>query len=146
MRRLIGWCGVACLVLAALAGCGNPDQQLRSEGARAAREAASAVGAARLAGQSFLDHKLWSQPATQLVSEAEESLGQVGTTFDQQQPKSTSSRKTYDDISKTLDDAESNVTDLRIALVNNDLDAVTSAVRQLSQVSGQLRQVGETAK
>jgi hypothetical protein len=146
MRRLIGWCGVGCLVLAATVGCGDPDQQLRSDGARAARDAASAVGAARLAGQSFIDHKLWSQSATQLVSEAEKSLGQVGSTFDQQQPKSASSRKTYDDISKTLNDAEGNVTDLRIALVNDDLEGVTSAVRQLGQAADELRQVGETAK
>jgi len=146
MRRLIGWCGVGCLVLVTTLGCGDPDQQLRSEGARAARDAASAVGTARLAGQSFLDHKLWSQPATQLVGEAEDSLGQVGSTFDRQQPRTASSRKTYDDISKTLNDAEGTVTDLRIALVNNDLEAVTEAVRQLSEPADELRKLGETAK
>jgi hypothetical protein len=146
VQRVIGWCGVGCLVIAVATGCGNADQQLRSEGARAAREAASAAGTARLAGQSFLDHKLWSQPATQLVSDAEKALGQVSSTFDEQQPKTPASRKTYDQISKTLDDAAGNVTDLRIALTNGDNNGVAELVKELSDTTEGLRELGETAK
>jgi hypothetical protein len=129
-----------------MAGCGDPDQQLRSEGARAGREAASAAGTARLAGQSFLDHKLWSQPATQLVSDAEKALGQVSSTFDQQQPETASSQKVYDQVAKTLDDAAGNVTDLRIALTNGDQDRVVKLVKELADTTEELRTLGETAK
>ncbi|MFF1820717.1 hypothetical protein ACFVWG_25650 [Kribbella sp. NPDC058245] len=146
MRRLIGWCAAGCLILTAAAGCGDADQQLRSEGARAARDAASAAGAARVAGQSFLDHKLWSQPATQLVDEAEKSMGKAVSTFGQQQPESPESRKTYEQVSKTLDDADGTVTDLRIALVNGDRDGVAKLVRKLADTTEGLRQLGETAK
>jgi phosphohistidine phosphatase SixA len=146
VRRAVGWCGIGCLVLGIAAGCGDPDQQLRSEGARAAREAASAVGTAELAGQSFLDHKLWSQPATQLVSEAEQSLGKVSSTFDQQQPRTRASRKTYDDVSKTLDEAAGNVTDLRIALTNGDKAGVAELVKELTDTTEGLRRLGETEK
>lgn len=146
MRRLVGWCGIGCLVLAILAGCGNADQQLRSEGARAARDAASAAGTARLAGQSFLDHKLWPQPATRLVGAAEESLGKVAGTFSLQQPETPASRQLYDQITKALDDAESTVTDLRIALTNSDLDGVAKLVRELSGALEELRRLGESAK
>ena len=146
MQRVIGWCGVGCLIIATATGCGDPDQQLRSEGARAAREAASAAGTAELAGQSFLDHKLWSQPATQLVSEAEQALGQVSSTFDQQQPKTRASREAYDQVSKTLDDAAGDVTDLRIALTNGDEGGVAELVKELSDTTEGLRRLGETEK
>ncbi|GAA3588879.1 hypothetical protein [Kribbella ginsengisoli] len=146
MRRVIGWFGIGCLVIAFAVGCGDPDRQLRSEGARAAREAASAAGTAELAGQSFLDHKLWSQPAGQLVSEAEEALGKASSTFDQQQPTTRASRKTYDEVSKTLDDAAGNVTDLRIALDNGDVDGVAELVKELAGTTEGLRKLGETAK
>jgi hypothetical protein len=146
VRRIIGWFGIGCLVIAITAGCGDPDQQLRSEGARAAREAASAAGTAELAGQSFLDHKLWSQPATQLVSEAEKAMGQASSSFDQQQPRTRASRKTYDQISKTLDDAAGNVTDLRIALTNGDEGGVAELVKELAGTTEGLRRLGETEK
>jgi hypothetical protein len=143
---VIGWCGVGCLVLAVAAGCGDADQQLRSEGARSARDAASAAATARLAGQSFLDHKLWSQPATQLVSDAEKALGQVTSAFDGQQPKDADSRKFYDQVSKTLDDAAGNVTDLRIALTNGDQAGVVKLVKELADTTEGLRRLGETEK
>ncbi|MFI5713457.1 hypothetical protein [Kribbella sp. NPDC051620] len=146
MRRVIGWCGIGCLVIAVTAGCGDPDQQLRSEGARSAREAASAAATAELAGRSFLDHKLWSQPATQLVSESEKAIGKVSSTFDQQQPKTRAARKTYDQISQTLDDASGNITDLRIALTNGDEGGVAELVKELADTTEGLRRLGETAK
>jgi hypothetical protein len=129
-----------------MAGCGNADQQLRSEGARAAREAASAASTARLAGQAFLDHKLWSQPAIQLVGEAEKSLGQAGSTFDEQQPQTPASRKTYDQISQSLNDAAGNVTDLRIALTNGDPAGVAKSVDELTDTAAGLRRLGELEK
>jgi hypothetical protein len=146
VHRVIGWCGAGCLILGIAAGCGNPDQQLRSEGARAAREAASAAGTARLAGQSYLDHKLWSQPALQLVDESEKAMGKASSSFDTQQPKSRAARKTYDQISQTLDDATGNVTDLRIALTNGDQGGVAELVKELADTTEGLRRLGETAK
>ncbi|WBQ08209.1 hypothetical protein [Kribbella sp. CA-293567] len=146
MRRLFGWCGVGCLLLALTAGCGDPDQQLRSEGARAARDAASAVGAARVAGQAYLDRKLWSQPATRMVGEAEEAMEQVVSTFGRQQPKTPESRQTYDRFTEALEVAEGTLTDLRIALTNGDTDGVGKLVRQLTGTAAGLRELGETEK
>jgi hypothetical protein len=67
-------------------------------------------------------------------------------TFGQQQPESPASRKTYDQVSKALDDADGIVTDLRIALVNGDRNAVARLVRQLAGTAEGLRQLGDTAK
>jgi hypothetical protein len=133
-------------ILAVLAGCGDPDQKMLTEGARAARDAASEVGTARLAAQSLLDHKLWNAPATQIVSDAEQAIGKVASTFDALQPKTGRSRATYDSYSEALSNAEDDVTELRIALTNDDLGTVTDQVSKLQTVAQQLRRLGEQAK
>jgi hypothetical protein len=146
MRRVIAVVAVVIGLLVGVAGCGDPDQQMRSEGARAARDAASEVRTARLAAQSLLDHKLWSQPATVLVSDAEDALGKVATTFGAQQPETEESRKIYDQTTEALANAENSVTDLRIALRSDDLAAVRNQVGQLDKTGEQLVQLGERAK
>jgi hypothetical protein len=147
MGRLIAAVAATAALLMVLAGCGgDPDQKLLSEGARAARDAASEVSTARLAAQSLLDHRLWSQPATQLVSESEQALGTVATTFDAQQPETEKSRHTYDQISEALSTAETGVTDLRIALKNNDLATVAQQLNELEKTAAQLDQLGELAQ
>ena len=146
MRRLIAVVAVVIGLLVAVAGCGDPDQQMRSEGARAARDAASEVRTARLAAQSLLDHKLWAQPATVLVSDAEDALGKVATTFGAQQPETEESRKIYDQTTEALANAENSVTDLRIALRSDDPAAVRNQVGKLDKTGEQLVQLGERAK
>jgi aminoglycoside phosphotransferase family enzyme len=147
MGRRIAALALAVTLLVGAAGCsGDPDQKMLSEGARAARDAASEVSTATMAAQSLLDHKLWSQPAGQMVSDAEKSLGKVVSKFDERQPETEQSRKTYDQVSGALSDAEDNVTELRIALGNNDLSTVTKQVDQLRETGQQLHQLGEMAK
>jgi hypothetical protein len=137
---------VALCVLAALTACGNPDQQLQSEAARAARDAASEVRTARLAAQSLLDSKVWSQPAVVVVTAAEEAVGKVATGFSARQPETDESRKTYDLYSDALTAAEDGVTELRIALKRNDRAAVAAQVEQLGKTGEQLVQLGERAQ
>jgi hypothetical protein len=137
---------VFALLLGLLAGCGDPDQKMLADGARAARDAASEVGTARLAAKSLLDHKLWNAPAVQLVSDAEQALGNVTSTFDAQQPETGRSRQTYDMVSKALSTAQDNVTELRIALNNKDLGTVADQVTKLQTIGQQLDRLGEQAK
>jgi predicted ArsR family transcriptional regulator len=143
VRRMIAVCA---LVLGLLAGCGDPDQKMLADGARAARDAASEVGTAQLAARSLLDHKLWNAPAVQLVTDAEQALGKVTSTFDAQQPGTGRSRQIYDTVSKALSTAEDNLTELRIALNNNDLGAVADQVTRLQTIGQQLERLGEQAK
>jgi hypothetical protein len=133
-------------VVAGLAGCGDADQKILADGARAARDAASEVGTARLAADALLNHKLWKAPAVQLVTDAEQALGKVTSTFDAQQPETGRSRQTYDTFSKALSTAEDNVTELRIALNNNDLGTVADQVVRLQTIGQQLDRLGEQAE
>jgi len=137
---------VCALVLGLLAGCGDPDQKMLADGARAARDAASEVGTARLAAKSLLDQKLWNAPAVQLVSDAEQAIGKVTSTFHAQQPETGRSRQTYDMVSKALSTAQDNVTELRIALNNKDLGTVADQVTKLQTIGEQLDRLGEQAK
>jgi hypothetical protein len=142
MKRL----AVALCVIAALTACGNPNQQMQSEAARAARAAASEVRTARLAAQALLDSKAWSQPAVVVVTDAEEAVGKVATDFSARQPETDESRKTYDLYSDALTAAEDGVTELRIALNRKDRAAVVAQLEQLGKTGEQLVQLGERAK
>ncbi|QNE21297.1 hypothetical protein F1D05_29505 [Kribbella qitaiheensis] len=141
-----GMIAVAAIVLALAAGCGDPDQKMLDAGARAARDTASEVGTARLAAQSVLDHKLWNAPATQVVADAEQAIGKVASTFDTQQPQTGRSRQTFDTFSAALSTAQDNVTELRIALKNDDLGTVADQVKALQTIGQQLGKLGEQAK
>jgi hypothetical protein len=135
-----------CGLVFGLAGCGNPDQQMRTEGAKAARDAVSQVRTARLAAQSLLDHKIMTPTTTVLVTDAEEALGKVATSFSARQPETTESRKIYDQTNDALSAAEESITDLRIALRSNDLATVRSQVEELGKTGDQLAKLGEQAK
>jgi hypothetical protein len=135
---------VAGLVL--LTGCGNPDQQLLSDGARAARDAASEVATARITAQTLLARKVWSRAADQVVTDAETALGKVATTFDEQQPETARSRRSYDTISDALSQAESAVTATRIAIRAGDETALARQVPVLDRTAEHLRELGELAR
>lgn len=148
-RRLAAFGVMAGLVLSlilGLAGCGDPDQQMLSEGARSAREAVSGVRTAQLAAQSLLDGRIWAQPATVMVTDSEDALGLVATTFDARQPETDESRQTYDLYSEALANAADGVTELRIALRRGDLETVRQQVGQLDKTAEQLEQLGERAQ
>jgi hypothetical protein len=132
----------AALLLAAIvAGCSSPEQQLRASAEQAAREAASEVGTTQLAVRQLLDHRLWKQPAEQMVKDAETSLSTVTTGFAAEQPEPGESRRMYDEVTRTLDDAQNAVTATRIALANDNLTAVARQLPLLDQVAGRLQEV-----
>lgn len=145
MRRLL--CVAATgLTLAALVGCGSPDQQMLSSAARAARDAGSEVATVRVVAGGYLDGDLWSQPARRMVSDAEDALGKVVTTFEAEQPTTAASRTTYDRVSKALDDADTAVVLARIAVLNGDRPALRQSLTALDASARDLRGYGELAK
>jgi hypothetical protein len=132
---------VAVLLAAIAAGCASPEQQLRDSADQAVREAASEVGSTQLAVRQLLEHQLWKQPAEQLVKDAEKSLSTVSSGFAAEQPQTAESRRTYDEVTGALDDAESAVTATRIVLANGDLAAAARQLPVLDQVADRLQEV-----
>ena len=143
MRRSI----VAGLLLVLLlAGCGNPDQKLQENAAQMAREAASEVNTTRLAVEQLRSHRLWAQPARQMVADAEKNLSKTASSFASQQPTTDTSSRLYEQVTSALDAAESAVTAVRIALGNGDLAAAERQLQTLRQTTGDLEKIGELAK
>ena len=139
MRRAVA---VAVALATIVAGCSAPEQQLRESAEQAAREATSEVSTTELAVRQLLDHKLWKQPAEQLVMDAEKSLSTVASGFAAKQPETEASLRTYDEVTSLLDEAESAVTATRIALGNDDLTAAARQLAVLDQLAGRLRELG----
>ncbi len=137
-------CVAAAAVL--LGGCAGPDQAMTEAGARAARDAASEVGTARVAVQAVAEGNLWSRAADRVVSDAETALGAVATAFGQQQPSTVRSRQTYDEITEALDDAEQAVVSARIAVRNDDRAALPKWLAELDRTAERLRSLGELAR
>ncbi|TWD81710.1 hypothetical protein FB561_2832 [Kribbella amoyensis] len=138
MRRVIA---APLLAAVLLAGCAGPDQQLQDAAEQAAANGASEVGTTSLAVRQLLDHNLWQQPAGQLVEDAEKAIGKVVTGFDAEQPASAESRRTYDEVSRALDDAAAAVTATRIALGNDDLATAARQLGVLDRSAARLREL-----
>jgi hypothetical protein len=143
MRR---WriCGLLLVVL--LAGCQDPDQQVRAAAAQSAREAASDVSTARLAVEQLQAHRVWSRSAEQLVADAEKGVDQAVDSFAAQQPSTDESRRIYEQVGQALDDAQQAVTATRIALGNGDSAAAVREIGVLRAAAAELGRIGESAK
>ncbi|MET9273183.1 hypothetical protein [Kribbella sp. NPDC003557] len=140
MRRAVA---IALLALLILSGCGNPDQKLRSAAAQSAREAASEVNTTRLAVEQLRANHLWKQPAGQIVKDAEKGVESAASSFTAQQPSTETSTRLYEQVTKTLDDATTAVTAVRIALGNDDLAAAEQQLPALRRSSADLGRIGE---
>ena len=143
VRRSIAGC---LLLVLPLTGCGNQDQKLRENAAQTARAAASEVTTAQLAVEQLRIRHLWAQPAGQIVADAEKTLDKTASSFASQQPASEVSARLYEQVTSALDDAESAVTAVRIALGNNDLAAAERQLTTLRQASTDLGKIGELAR
>ncbi|MGW6278614.1 hypothetical protein [Kribbella sp. NPDC055071] len=140
MRR---WSAGGLLLVLVLAGCASPDQKIRDAAAQSAREAVSEVNTTRLVVEQLRSHQLWSQPAGRMVVDAEKGLGTAVTSFESQQPQTEGSARLYEQVVKALDDAQTTVTAVRIALGNDDL---TAAGEQLDALKRAADALGELSR
>ena len=143
MRRAVA---VAVLMVMVLSSCADPDQKLRSAAAQSARDAASEVRTTQLAVEQLRAHQLWSQSAGQIVGDAEKGVEKATSSFSAQQPSTETSTRLYEQVTKTLDDAQTAVTAVRIALGNGDLAAAEQQLTALRQSGADLGRIGELAK
>lgn len=143
MRR---WVAGGLLLVLVLAGCGDPDQKVRDAATQSAREAVSEVNTTRLVIEQLRSRQLWSQPAGRMVADAEKGLGTAVSSFESQQPQTEVSARLYEQVVKALDDAQTAVTAVRIALGNGNLAAAGEQLDALRRAADDLNAIGATAK
>lgn len=143
MRRAAA---IALLMLLVLTGCGNPEQKLRSAAAQSARQAASEVSTARLAVEQLRSQHIWMRATGQVVKDAEKGVETASSSFSSQQPSTATSTQLYEQVTKTLDDAQTAVTAVRIALGNDNLAAAEQQLPALRKSAADLARIGELAQ
>ncbi|HEY3556994.1 MAG TPA: hypothetical protein VGL05_06015 [Kribbella sp.] len=144
-QALVPVAGILVMV-ATLNGCAGPDDRIRQSAAQSAEEAVSEVNTTRLTIEQLRAHKLWPQPAGAMVGDAEKGLEQAASSFSAQQPSTPESRRVYEQTTKALDDAQSAVTAVRIALGNDNLAAAERQLVALRTSSTDLGKIAELAK
>ena len=140
------WIAGGLVLVAMLTGCGSPDQKVRDAAAQSAREALSEVNTTRLTIEQLRSHRLWSQPAGQIVADAEKGLGTAASSFESQQPQTEVSARLYAQVVKALGDAQTTVTAVRIALGDGNLAAAGEQLDALRRAADDLSAIGAPAK
>ncbi|NNG41032.1 hypothetical protein HJ588_17375 [Flexivirga sp. ID2601S] len=97
-----------------------------------ARAAAGIVATARAGAKAWQDGKLTHAYADTMVTEAEEDIGSVVSTFDSRQPPTQAAIALRDRIDAPLESASNALSDLRIALRRSDHEGVKSATDDLA--------------
>ncbi|HEY9335745.1 MAG TPA: hypothetical protein VIQ79_15030, partial [Kribbella sp.] len=90
--------------------------------------------------------RLWTRSAGQIVKDAEKGVETAASSFSAQQPSTPTSTRLYEQVTKTLDDAQTAVTAVRIALGNDDLAAAEQQLPALRQSATDLSRIGELAQ
>ncbi|HYU04199.1 MAG TPA: hypothetical protein VEL02_10200 [Jatrophihabitantaceae bacterium] len=126
---------LACAVVLLLSACVSP--AINADGYRgkvmqSAKKMSGLIGAARLAAQLDLDHKMLRTVTDNVVTDAENDAGSVVTALDSVQPPDAVSVKLRDHADEILQDASSQLADLRIALRRNDEPGMRAAMDDLA--------------
>jgi hypothetical protein len=137
--RAGAWGLAAALLLTGCVAPATTTSGYASKAGRTAQAAVSAVRTALLAEDAYLRGRLTGTYLETTLREAEGTVGSVRSTFDSMQPPETSGadglRATLDPL---LEQADSGLTDLRIAARRDDRAGLTSAAGDLARTADRL--------
>jgi len=133
---------LAVAVGAVLSSCAVPAKDDRDYAAKAGHSAQVMIGivqTARYAADLRLAGRLPGPTADTVVSTAEQDAQSVITSFDSRQPPVPESDKRRQAVDSPLQDAGSDLTDLRVALRMGERPQVRQLVRQLARIADALQ-------
>jgi hypothetical protein len=143
-RRAVGGLAVAVVLLAA-AGCVTPaptDSVYEHKAALSAKGAISDLATARLAVTTWLDHRIAGTYLEVVVVDAEDSIGSVVSTFSSvEAPETPASTRLRDRTTDALTRAQDALTDLRIAVRQDDRAAIEALRPRLSAIIDALQPI-----
>jgi len=137
--RRLPWAGLCTLVL--MSGCiaPAPDQGAFEQNAKSALESASSeTSTARLALDGLLSGKATDAYADTVVTDSENAMGGVQTSFGVVDPPSRAQDRLRDQVLTLLSDADDALAHARIALRRNDTRALHAALGELDASTSQL--------
>jgi len=132
-RRGIALVGAVVLLLSACVSPAINADGYRGKVMQSAKKMSGLIGAARLAVQLDFDHKMLRTVTDNVVTEAENDAGSVVTALDSVQPPDAASVQLRDHADEILQDASSQLADLRIALRRNDKPGMRAAMDDLGK-------------
>src|SRR5947209_17734562 len=143
----MGWSarvGVCLTVAAALAGCAGVtrsggDYQLKAQ--KTAADLTAAVGSAQLASRQFLDGRLPQSYADYVISRAEQDGSSIQNAFDTRQPPDEAADQLRNRLDEPMQQINSDLTDLRVAVRTDDHAQLKSTLADLSDALGTLEKV-----
>jgi hypothetical protein len=135
-RRASAAVAFAAVVVCATTSCVSP--AINSEGYRgkvqqSATRLVGVIGSAQLAAQLELDGKMLSTITDELISEAEQDAQSVSSSLDSVQPPDQASISLRDRADSVLQDASSQLSDLRIAERRGDRDGMRTTLDELAK-------------
>jgi hypothetical protein len=127
---------IGCLVLAAaLCSCVSPAtnaEGYRGKVGHSAQKMVGIIGSAQLAAELYLQDKLLDTVADQTISDAEQDAQSVLTSLDSVQPPDQASITLRSGADQVLQDASSQLSDLRIAQRRSDRDSMRHTLGDLA--------------
>ena len=108
---------------------------------QSAKKMSGLIGAARLAVQLDFDHKMLRTVTDNVVTDAENDAGSVVTALGSVQPPDAASVTLRDHADEILQDASSQLADLRIALRRNDKPGMRAAMDDLGKTLAEVQQL-----
>jgi hypothetical protein len=143
-RRGIALAGAVVLLLSACVSPAINADGYRGKVMQSAKKMSGLIGAARLAVQLDLDHKMLRTVTDNVVTDAENDAGSVVTALDSVQPPDAASVKLRDHAGEILQDASSQLADLRIALRRNDKLGMRVAMDDLAKTLVEVEHLQDT--
>ena len=144
MSAAMGWsarAGVCLVVAAALTGCAGVtrsggDYRLKAQ--KTATDLTAVVGSAQLAGRQFLDGRLPQSYADDVISRAEQDGSSIQSAFDTRQPPDSAADQLRDRLDEPMQQINSDLTDLRVAVRMDDHAGLRSTLADLAETLGKL--------
>jgi hypothetical protein len=143
-RRGIALVGAVVLLLSACVSPAINADGYRGKVVQSAKKMVGLIGAARLAVQLDLDHKMLRTVTDNVVTDAENDAGSVVTALDSVQPPDSASLTLRDQAGDILQNASSQLADLRIALRRNDKPGMRAAMDDLGKTLVDVRHLQDT--
>jgi hypothetical protein len=139
-RRIVATTALA-LAFAGLAGCAEPSSDYgdyRAMVKQSAKDAQSAMATAQLIADEVLRGRTTHAYADTVVTDAEDDVSSIQSTFDSRQPPDSVSIKLRGEFDDVLQSATTAVQDLRIAVRRNDVKAIEQGLGEAAKALQQL--------